>query len=158
MDVVELFETHANQLRKFARNLCRNDSMSDDLVQDTFVKAMTNIGLLQGIPGPKVKSWLFTTLKNGFLDSFRRRKRFETATEEWDEFPDETEFETTVDNSILVASLPQPTSDIVFKKFWLNMNASEIAQELSMPPGTVRYHLHNGLRELRRKLEIDGEQ
>jgi RNA polymerase sigma-70 factor, ECF subfamily len=154
MDVVEIFESFAGNLKGFARGLCRDDTLADDLVQDVFVKAMTNAGLLAGLPEKGVKAWLYTTLRNRFIDIVRKR-RFETTAEDWDDLPSRQDFEAGVDQAQLIATLPAPVANIIYRKFWLNMNATEIAQELAMPPGTVRYHLHQGIRELRRKLGID---
>src|SRR6476646_1332442 len=45
-------------LRAFARVLTRNPSEVDDLVQDTLVKAISNIH--QFTPGTNLRAWLFT--------------------------------------------------------------------------------------------------
>jgi RNA polymerase sigma factor (sigma-70 family) len=53
-------------LRAFARTLCRNPADADDLVQDTLVKAIAKIEQFE--PGTRMKSWLFTIMRNTFYN------------------------------------------------------------------------------------------
>lgn len=64
---------HLASLRAFAISLCRNVSSADDLVQDTIVKAWTNIDKFQ--PGTNLKAWLFTILRNTYFSSLRKTRR-----------------------------------------------------------------------------------
>ncbi len=67
---------HLAALRAFALSLTRTTSAADDLVQDTVVKAWTNIDKFT--PGTNLRAWLFTILRNTFYSS-RRRVRREVA-------------------------------------------------------------------------------
>jgi RNA polymerase sigma-70 factor (ECF subfamily) len=60
-------------LRAFAISLTRNVAAADDLVQDTIVKAWTNIDKFT--PGTNLQAWLFTILRNTFYSDRRKRKR-----------------------------------------------------------------------------------
>lgn len=60
-------------LRAFAISLCRNMAAADDLVQDTIVKAWTNIDKFQ--PGTNMQAWLFTILRNTYFSSLRKTRR-----------------------------------------------------------------------------------
>ncbi|WP_425092151.1 RNA polymerase sigma factor [Tropicimonas sp. S265A] len=64
---------HLPSLRAFARSLTRNPSSADDLVQDTIVKAWSNIDSFQA--GTNMRAWLFTILRNTFYSLKRKRKR-----------------------------------------------------------------------------------
>lgn len=64
---------HLASLRAFAISLCGNAAMADDLVQDTIVKAWTNIDKFQA--GTNMRAWLFTILRNTFFSVKRKRKR-----------------------------------------------------------------------------------
>ncbi|MBD3786187.1 MAG: RNA polymerase sigma factor [Sphingomonadales bacterium] len=64
---------HLASLRAFAISLCGNAAMADDLVQDTIVKAWTNIDKFQA--GTNMRAWLFTILRNTFFSVNRKRKR-----------------------------------------------------------------------------------
>jgi RNA polymerase sigma-70 factor (ECF subfamily) len=60
-------------LRAFARSFCRNPNDADDLVQETLVKAIANIDKYE--EGTRLKSWLFTIMRNTFYTRIRVAKR-----------------------------------------------------------------------------------
>lgn len=64
---------HLPALRAFALSLTRNGAQADDLVQDTIVKAWTNIEKFQA--GTNMRAWLFTILRNTFYSNRRKAKR-----------------------------------------------------------------------------------
>lgn len=60
-------------LRAFARSLTNNQARADDLVQDTVVKAWSNIDKFT--EGTNLRAWLFTILRNIYYSDLRKRKR-----------------------------------------------------------------------------------
>lgn len=60
-------------MRAFAISLTRNGAIADDMVQDTLVKAWTNIDKFE--VGTNMRAWLFTILRNTFYSSRRKAKR-----------------------------------------------------------------------------------
>jgi RNA polymerase sigma-70 factor, ECF subfamily len=60
-------------LRAFARSLCGNQEMADDLAQETLVKAWQARNMFT--PGTNLKAWLFTILRNQFYSDRRRAWR-----------------------------------------------------------------------------------
>src|SRR5690606_41505844 len=60
-------------LRVFARSLCRDRVEADDLVQETLLRAIENIGRFQ--PGPNLRAWLVTILRNRVYTGRAKRKR-----------------------------------------------------------------------------------
>ena len=65
--------THLPALRAFALSLTRESASADDLVQDTIVKAWTNMDKFQ--PGTNLRAWLFTILRNTFYSGRRKTRR-----------------------------------------------------------------------------------
>ena len=64
---------HLAALRAFAISLTRNVAGADDLVQDTIVKAWTNMDKFQ--TGSNLRAWLFTILRNTFYSDRRKHRR-----------------------------------------------------------------------------------
>ena len=64
---------HLPYLRAFARGLARNAALADDLVQDTFLRALMNSDKF--IPGTNLRAWLSTILRNQFFNEMRCRSR-----------------------------------------------------------------------------------
>ena len=60
-------------LRAFAMSLSGNVDRADDLVQETVMRAMTNINTFT--PGTNMAAWLFTILRNLFRSQYRKRRR-----------------------------------------------------------------------------------
>jgi len=60
-------------LRAFAISLSGNVDRADDLVQETLLRAMSNIDSFE--PGTNLSAWLFTILRNLFRSEYRKRRR-----------------------------------------------------------------------------------
>ena len=61
------------KLRAFAISLTRNVSSADDLVQETILKAWSNMDKFD--PATNLDAWLFTILRNTFYSSLRKTRR-----------------------------------------------------------------------------------
>jgi RNA polymerase sigma-70 factor (ECF subfamily) len=61
------------KLRAFAISLARDVSRADDLVQETILKAWSNIEKFD--PATNLDAWLFTILRNTFYSSLRKTRR-----------------------------------------------------------------------------------
>lgn len=65
--------THLPALRAFALSLTRNRATADDMMQDTVLKAWSNMDKFE--PGTNMRAWLFTILRNNFYSSRRKLNR-----------------------------------------------------------------------------------
>ena len=59
-------------LYSYALILTRNHAEAEDLVQETYVRAVGAMGRLR--PGSNMKGWLFTILRNVWLNQLRKRR------------------------------------------------------------------------------------
>jgi RNA polymerase sigma-70 factor (ECF subfamily) len=64
---------HAGTLYNFARYLCRDPALAEDLTQDTFARALDAESKF--VLGSNLKAWLFRILRNTYLDGRRRDRR-----------------------------------------------------------------------------------
>ncbi|MBZ9936960.1 sigma-70 family RNA polymerase sigma factor [Mesorhizobium sp. BR1-1-16] len=60
-------------LRAFARSFYRDTNDADDLVQETLTKAIANLDRYE--EGTRLKSWLFTIMRNTFYTRIRLSRR-----------------------------------------------------------------------------------
>ena len=65
--------THLPALRAFALSLTRNRATADDMMQDTVLKAWSNMDKFER--GTNMRAWLFTILRNNFYSSRRKLNR-----------------------------------------------------------------------------------
>ncbi|MDD2323960.1 MAG: RNA polymerase sigma factor, partial [Bacteroidales bacterium] len=65
-----------DNLHYFANSLTSNREEAEDLVQDTYVKALTNKDKF--IDNTNLKAWTYTIMKNTFINNYRRSQKANT--------------------------------------------------------------------------------
>src|SRR5258705_12877583 len=63
---------HLDALYGFAMTLTRNQTEAEDLVQETYLRAVRAFGRL--MPDSNLKSWLFAIMRNAWLNQLRRAR------------------------------------------------------------------------------------
>lgn len=66
-----------DNLRYFAYSLTTNKDDANDLIQDTFLKAISNRDKFD--PATNLKAWLFTIMKNTFINKYRKDTKINTV-------------------------------------------------------------------------------
>jgi RNA polymerase sigma-70 factor (ECF subfamily) len=159
-----------DQLYNFAHWLTRNRDEAEDLVQETYVKALKGFSSFQ--LGTNFRAWMYRILRNTFFTSRTGLKA--TMTVPLDAEGDEPEMglepetpETILmerSNSQLVHSaideLPVHFREILLLCEVEEMSYQEIAETLSIPIGTVMSRLSRARKTLRGRLrqELQKEQ
>ena len=145
-----------DQLFNFAQWLTQDRVEAEDLVQETYAKALKSFDLFQ--PGTNFRAWMYKILRNTFLNS---RTGMRMATDQLDEeemlLPPVTETPETlmiqsVEQQILqeaLTELPVSAREIVLLSDVEEMSYQEIATALGVPMGTVMSRLSRARRALR---------
>ena len=156
--------TSRSMLYTKALSLFRNTEKAEDLVQDTMVKALTYKEMFA--QGTNIKGWLYTILKNTFINQYNRSANHPTYLR--DTFTDAFvgAERQTVSNlgaeNIKMQEIQKALASIdekFSKPFMMHFEGykyEEIAEELQLPIGTVKTRIHKArmmlqeqLRELR---------
>ena len=169
----EEFLPHLDALYNFAFHLTYNEEDANDLVQETYLKALRFIDSYDS--GTNPKAWLFTIMKNGFINEYRRKgrrpnqvdfeeiKSFQNAEESY--FNDNLRIkEELFDNLIgdevtnAINSLPVEYRTVILLCDVEDFKYEEIASILDVPIGTVRSRLHRARNMLKEKLQSYAEE
>ncbi len=153
VSVADLYEEHREKLARYAISLSRSLDRADDLVQETFVRALRHSGDLQRMNQYQQEAWLKRVLRNRFYDEERARKRGRLLVQRLvsDQHRQENSLSLPEFDSVLEL-VPPEHQDVFEKRYRLGMNSSEIARDLNIPAGTVRYWLHQSIQCLRAQI------
>lgn len=72
--IINAWHKHESELRGYLIRRLKNASLAEDLLQDTFVKAIAKGSGFCTLENPR--SWLFKVVHNELVDHFRRHKIF----------------------------------------------------------------------------------
>jgi RNA polymerase sigma factor (sigma-70 family) len=155
----EIARTHGRFIYTVAYRLTGNRDDAQDLVQEVLLRV--HRGLATFRPG-SLEAWLSRITTNAFLDEVRKKKR--RPLEVVPDLPERAvATQRDVDDALAAAKLPDEVQaalsalpdeyraavvlcDVV------GFDYAEIADALSIPPGTVRSRIHRGRGLLRKKL------
>lgn len=152
LEIDELYGRYENALLRFAVSLTGSRADAEDLVQETFVRALSNMQLLEILPPYQVKAWLYKVLKNLFIDK-KRKCKFEVLLDPEDGMCDysiESDVLSRVMTSEALSYLSPKDRNIIYKKYYLGMTSVEISKAMSIPDSTVRYRIHMAIKQLKK--------
>lgn len=150
----ELAMPLSHSLYNFARWLAHNGHDAEDLVQETYLKALRNFSSFE--PGTNFRAWMFRILKNTFLTSNSKSEQRMTIRLDLEEnfWAQSATFETP--ESLLIEhfdieairsaieQLPVNYREVILLCDVENASYREIAEILSIPIGTVMSRLARG--------------
>lgn len=157
-----------------ALRLTRNADRAQDLVQDTYLKAIRARGRFQA--GTNLKAWLFTILHNTWRnrqrDGARSRVDFDSEAVEQAaestglgpsapaESPETLLLRATLDADLQAAldALPESYREVVWLRDVDELSYQEIATVLDVPIGTVMSRLSRGRKQLFDRLSMQRER
>ena len=152
----ELYEAHYRELVSFATHMSGSKELAEDLVQETFVKALMNTDIVEDLSSAKRRAWLFRTLKNLFFDWYRRGVLEREYVQQW--YPEYMEDQgiQEIENAMLLQSI-HPQDRVIFQlRHFDGYTAEEIVQMMDLPSGTVRSRLSRCRKRLKETLTDNG--
>lgn len=157
-------------LYNVALRLTRNPSEAQDLVQETYLKAHRFFDRFE--PGTNIKAWLFTILRNTYINGYRKTLRHGRRVNQdvlsyvadprasveqiWKFFPSVEEMLRCVVHDEVkraLEDLPEDYRDVVLLVDLEDFSYKDTAAIVGCPEGTVMSRLYRGRRMLRKQLE-----
>lgn len=151
--IAMLLEPHVPALRRFAFSLTRDRDLADDLVQVCLERALNRWSLRH--QGGHMRAWLFTILRNLFIDHVRRvqRRGVHVALEDASYMPvgaDQHEMGLSLRDVLAgLDSLPEDQSSAILLISVEDLSYADAARVLGVPVGTLMSRLSRGREKLR---------
>lgn len=159
VDSAQLVRQFHAVLFRYAYRLTGSNSDAEDLTQQTFLTAHQKLGGLRDMA--KVKSWLFTVMRNTYLKGCRKQRPVPAGNIELDvdNLPARLPREDEIDRQALQLALDELTDDykVVLVMFYFEeLSYKEIGEKLALPLGTVMSRLSRAKGHLRQRLLSRG--
>ncbi|MEO6611015.1 MAG: RNA polymerase sigma factor [Chitinophagaceae bacterium] len=146
----EILLTNADFLKPFAINLTRDTEAANDLYQETLYKALANHEKYNA--GTNIKAWLFTIMRNIFINDYRRKAKQKTI---FDSTPNEylinlkqATISNVAESDMRMKEIKKAIHQLpeIFKTPFLlyfdGYKYNEIADVLNEPLGTIKSRIH----------------
>ncbi len=156
-----LLISNADFLKPFANNLTKDSETAKDLFQETLYKALANQEKYN--VGTNIKAWLFTIMRNIFINDYRRKTKQQTI------------FDNTPNDFLLnynqTAVFNQAETDLRIKEIYQAIyllpeifktpfllyfdgyKYHEIAEALDEPLGTIKSRIHFARKLLKEQIK-----
>lgn len=146
----QLVEAYSEPLRRFLMGLTKGDlPLSDDLAQETFIKAYLSIRSFEGIS--RFRTWLFRIAYHEFV-TYTRRNSPTRAIDDLDlsTIADDTDSPAITDLNLeeALAQLPAPQRAVVQLFYFEQFSIARITTVTGLPSGTVKSYLSRARKRL----------
>ena len=153
---------HSTSLRSYALRFTHDADDANDLVQDTILKAITYYNMFK--EGTNLKGWLYTIMKNTFINNYRRFIKinsFVTKSEEissanlvFSSTKNQGEARFVMDDLKFALNRLQADYSVPFSMYFEGYKYHEIADHLDIPIGTVKTRIHVARKLLKKSLKV----
>jgi len=159
-DFDEVLVENADFLKPFAINLTRDTEAANDLFQETLYKALANKE--KYYTGTNIKAWLFTIMRNIFINNYRRKAKQKTI---FDNTPNDyllnlkqVSVPNGAESGLRMKEIQGAIQELpeIFKTPFLlyfdGYKYQEIAEVLAEPLGTVKSRIHFARKLLKERI------
>ncbi len=151
---------HTDSLKVYALHFTRDNEEANDLVQDTMLKAVTYYGKFK--EGTNLKGWLYTIMKNTFINNYRRFVKTNALVSKSDEISSANlAYSAAVnagENKFVMEDIKEAMAElsneyyIPFSMYFEGYKYHEISEHLQIPIGTVKTRIHVARRTMKKAL------
>lgn len=152
--LVSLWNDFSNDLLKYINSKVNDKYLSEDILQEVFVKVYKNIYKLED--QTNIKSWLFTITKNTIIDFYRKNKEIAVESDVLEHFL-ELESDKEIDNfnneignclKMMIYELPHIHQEAIELYENKGMKHKEIAEQLDITVSASKNRLNRAKRKL----------
>ncbi len=162
-----LLERHKDRIYTYIFRIVKNRELTDDIFQETFVKAIMTIKQKRYAEHGKFSGWLTRIAHNLIIDYYRQEKVENTLSTDDDNndllnrrdlcegtVEDEmVEMQIDEDLRRMVMELPDPQREVLVMRFYRNMSFKEIADATKVSINTALGRMRYAIINMRRMAE-----
>ncbi len=163
-EYLEEFMQHTNAMYHFAVKLTNNEEDAQDLVQDTFLRAVKYYEHYE--LGTNARSWLFRMMYNLFINNYRRKQNSPlvempedgTNNPHYERAVKPEVFQNTFSDEVMMAfnHLKSEFKSALYLRDFEGLKYDEISKVLDIPICTVKTRLHRARTLMRNSLVNSG--
>lgn len=168
---IELVKRYKDRLTNFVFRYLNSYELSEDVVQDTFMKLYTSADMYREIA--KFSTWIFTIAANLAKSELRRQKRrrvisihsmgiddkeYEIPSESYDPEKESTSSYGEKQIQLAIDTLPDQFKTVILLREVQQLSYEEISQILNISIGTVKSRINRGRQRLQKLLKELKEQ
>jgi len=156
----EVLLENADFLRPFAVNLTKDSEAANDLYQETLYKALANKEKYS--VGTNIKAWLFTIMRNIFINDYRRKAKqktvFDNSANDYLINMKQASVSNAAESSLRMKEISEAIYQlpeifkVPFQLYYDGYKYQEIADVLAEPLGTVKSRIHFARKLLKERL------
>ncbi len=151
---------NADFLKPFAVNLTKDSEAANDLFQETLYKALANQEKYN--VGTNIKAWLFTIMRNIFINDYRRKAKqktvFDNSANDYLINLKQASVSNAAESSLRMKEITEAIHQLPeifktpFRLYFDGYKYQEIADVLAEPLGTVKSRIHFARKLLKERL------
>ena len=155
-DFEEVYAKYFNDVYKYVFSLSKNESIAEDITQETFFKALKGIDSFKGTC--KISVWLCQIAKNTYLSYLKKKSNFHDNLDdsinitdnnfEQKIFDDESAFEI----HKLIHNLDEPYKEVFTLRYFGDLSFIKIAELFGKTESWARVTYHRARTKLKEKL------
>jgi RNA polymerase sigma-70 factor (ECF subfamily) len=168
-----LFETFADRIYRLALGVLRDPAAAEDIVQETFLSAMTHLSRFEG--RSSIGTWLYRVAYNASLDRLRRRTDEPLPPDEpeadsetgeavplprsivdWTTTPERwmSDREVSAELDRAIGELPESLRVVFLLRDIEGLSTEDTAEALGLTEGAAKVRLHRARLALRERLSV----
>jgi len=154
----DMWESHRESVRRLLLGLVRDLDLTDDLLQDTYLRARAGISSYRG---GDARAWLAAVARSAFYTHARKRHvRAEVSLSEHEPRSEDAPHDRAELLAVrqAIADLPPALRTALLMKHYAGFTYREIADHTRCPVGTAKWRVSEALGALRAALRAEGRR
>ena len=156
----QMLINNADYLKPFALSLTRDNETARDLMQETMYRALSNHDKYHA--GTNIKAWLFTIMRNIFINDYRKKSRqntvFDHTANDFLINYNQQAVANSAETNLSLKDIQQAIGQLPdifrnpFVMYFEGYKYNEIAEQLNEPLGTIKSRIHFARKLLKEQL------